>query len=185
MATQRERAGLTYDDYRQLPDDRNRYELFEGELQVTPAPGTIHQIVVSKLFLALGPHVRRRRLGLVLVAPCDVLLSATTVVQPDLLFVAGERREIVLPAYVKGPPDLVVEVVSPLTARRDFGEKRELYARFGVPFYWLVDPQSLEANADALQDGVYRRVASARADETFSAPPFPELRRRLGEVWTW
>ncbi|MBI4492074.1 MAG: Uma2 family endonuclease [Chloroflexi bacterium] len=91
VATQPERVILTYADYVQLPDDGKRYELLEGELEVTPVPSTGHQSVVLNLAVRLDRHVRQQRLGKVLIAPCDVLLSEIMVVQPDLLFVARER----------------------------------------------------------------------------------------------
>ena len=174
---------LTYDDLLHMPDDRNRYELFEGVLEVTPAPGTGHQIAVLNLAVLLAGHVRRRRLGKVFVAPCDVLLSNTSVVEPDLFFVAREGRAAILPRYVQGPPDLVVEVLSPSTAQRDQGAKRQLYAAFGVPHYWVLDPQARQVTAYVLESGEYRQTAVARGDEQLAAPPFPDLVIPLAELW--
>lgn len=183
MATHPERTSLTYADYRQLPDDRQRYELLEGELAVTPAPGTGHQIVVSNVQFLLESHVRRYRLGKVLAAPCDVLLSNSVVVQPDLLFISSERLSIIRPHYVRGAPDLVVEVISPGTTRRDRQVKARIYARYGVPHYWLLDPRRQEAVAHVLAEGVYQQAAAAGAKESFAAPPVPELAISLAALW--
>ena len=183
MATQPERVILTYEDYAELPADRNRYELIEGELQVTTAPNTAHQRALKNLAYLIEGHVRAHRLGLVLFAPCDVLLSDITVVQPDLLFVAREREAIVEHRYVRGAPDLVVEVLSPTTARTDRETKRQLYARYAVPNYWLIDPQNRAATAYVLESGTYRRLAYARGDQPFAAPPFPDLTIPLTELW--
>jgi Uma2 family endonuclease len=183
MLRDRQRVVWTYADYCELPDDRNRYEILEGELVVNPAPNTGHQRAVGGLYLFLRNHVRRSRLGEVFLAPYDVLLSDTTVVQPDLLFVARERLAIVLPAHVVGPPDLVIEVLSPSTANRDQGLKRDLYARFGVPHYWLADPVGRELAGFDLHGGTYRQVAAARDEELFTASPFPDLQIPLAEVW--
>src|SRR5882724_4998757 len=103
-------AGLTYEDYQQLPEgDSVRYEILDGELAVTPAPLTRHQRVSRNLLRILDAHVGEGRLGEMLYAPIDVILSDTSVVQPDLLFVAKGRAAIVSPRAIEGPPDLMVE----------------------------------------------------------------------------
>ena len=89
------RVVLTYREYATLPDDGRRYEIHDGELSVTPAPGTRHQIVSSNLYDIVRRHVKSRDLGLVLYAPLDVILSDTTVVQPDIVFVANDRQSLV------------------------------------------------------------------------------------------
>ena len=183
MASQPERVILTYDDIAQLPTDRHRYELFEGELQVTAAPNTAHQTIVTNLATTLNVHVRRNRLGRVFIAPYDVLLSDITVVEPDLLFVSRERQSIIRPSYIRGVPDLVVEVLSPSNPQTDRQVKRQLYARHGVPYYWLLDPDQREFIAYALESGAYRQVAVAHENATVSAPPLTDLAIPLAEVW--
>ena len=183
MASQPERVVLTYQDLLQLPNDRNRYELFDGELQVTAAPNIAHQTASINLSSLLHNYVRANHLGLVLSAPCDVHFTETSVVEPDLLFVSAERSEIILPQYIAGAPDLVVEILSPSTALADRQVKRQLYARYGVAFYWLLDVERQEFLAYSLADGLYREVARGKETETVSAPPFPDLAIALGEVW--
>jgi len=185
MATEPERVILTYEDLIELPNDRNRYELFEGELQVTAAPNVSHQTAVTNLTTILVNHVRAGRLGWVFTAPCDVLLSNVSVVEPDLLFVARERRAILVPQHVRGAPDLVVEVLSPSTAQTDRHTKRQLYARYGVANYWHLDPDRWEFVAEALEAGIYRQVAVGRESQTIIAPPFPDLEIPLAQVWGW
>lgn len=122
-------------------------------------------------------------LGTVLAAPCDVVLSNTSIVQPALIFITQARSAIITPANIQGAPDLVVEVVSPSTTRTDQETKRDLYAKFGVRFYWVFEPLEAWARAYALgDDGRYRRVAEAHDRETFAAPPFADLAIPLGEV---
>jgi Uma2 family endonuclease len=183
MATQPRRIVLTYEDYAALPDDRNRYELFEGELQVSPSPGARHQDVVLGLGALLRQHVRQHGLGRVFVAPLDVLLSNITVVQPDVLFVSTVRLALVEEPFVRGAPDLVVEVISPTSGRADRGVKQQLYARHGVAHYWLIDPEQRQATAFRLAEGAYEQVASAGGRERFSAPPFADLAIDLAELW--
>ena len=129
---------FTYADYRNTPNDK-RYELLDGDLVMTPAPGTAHQRVLRKLTIQLGLSVERTNVGEVFVAPFDVVLSDTDVVQPDLLFVSNERSHIITDENIQGAPDLVVEILSPSTAERDRTYKRALYAKYGVGEYWLVD----------------------------------------------
>lgn len=130
---------LTYDDYRRLPS-RPRYELIEGDLSMPPSPNTVHQRVTLRLAMALSSWVGEHKLGEVFVAPYDVVLGSRTVLQPDVVFVSSARMSIVTPANVQGVPDLVVEVLSPHDEDRDQIVKRDVYAKYGVGEYWVVDP---------------------------------------------
>ena len=132
---------LTYRDILALPDDLLRHELIDGEHIVSPAPGTRHQVVVVNLAAHLHAFLRQHRLGLVLVAPFDVLLSEHDMVEPDLIYLSEDRKRLQLNAKrLVGPPDLAVEVLSPSTRRLDETRKLRLYERFGVSEYWLIDP---------------------------------------------
>ncbi len=184
MATQPERVILTYDDLVQMPEDRNRYELYEGELEVTAAPIPRHQVVVLNLASTLLIHARERGLGTIFTSPIDVRLSDITVVQPDILFVAKGREDIIGDRYISGPPDLVVEVLSPSTASRDRHAKRQIYARHAVPHFWTIDPDNRIVEASDLVDGSYRISARATGSETLSSEPFPELSISLAEIWS-
>jgi len=124
-----------------MPDDRNRYETIAGELFVTPAPSLRHQAVLARLHLVIGAYVERHRLGHVWFAPLDVVYGPMTLVEPDLLFVAAARRDVLTEQEVTAAPDLVVEVLSPSTARTDRGRKRALYQETGVREYWIVDAE--------------------------------------------
>lgn len=133
-------AGWTYAKYLEL-DDETRYEIIDGELLATPAPGIRHQDVIRELGVRLAQFVGERGSGKVLFAPTDVVLGEAQVVQPDILFIRTERiREIVDEQAVHGAPDLVVEVLSPSSLQRDRHQKRDLYRRAGVPEFWIVDP---------------------------------------------
>jgi Uma2 family endonuclease len=173
---------LTYDDYRRLPDDGRRYEILDGEIYVTPAPGTSHQRTSRDLGFLLHDHVRRRGLGEILIAPIDVILDRSTVVQPDLLFVAASRSAMITERGVEGPPDLVVEILSPGSDDRDRGAKRQLYARFGVAHYWLVDPVARTLSELRLEGAAYRLVATHTGSARVRSPLFPDLEIDLGEV---
>jgi len=140
-----ERKHWTFADLAQF-DESERYEIHDGQLiSMAPAPDFHHQEISANLHLLLSGFIRPRQLGKLVYAPADVVLSEDNVVQPDLLFVAKENIEIIQ-KQVHGTPDLVVEILSPSTFRYDRQKKLELYARFGVKEYWIVDPanRSLE-----------------------------------------
>ena len=152
----------TYDEFARLPDDGNRYEVIGGELYVTPAPRTAHQEVVMRLSELVGPFVRRNRLGRMLPG-VDVLFGEGDYLEPDIVFVRRGRTELVRPRGVEGPPDLVIEILSDTTAGRDRGIKRERYARFGVPEYWVVDASAgqieiYRPNEDPLHPRIEREI---------------------------
>ncbi len=166
---------LTYRDYAALPDDGRRYEIHDGELSVTPAPNTAHQRVSRELLVLLDRHVKARRLGEVFPAPFDVILDDSTIVQPDLLFVATDRARLVSSRGIEGGPTLVVEIVSPTTAQIDLVRKRPLYARHGVPHYWIVDPDALAVDAYVLGPAGYTLAVRATGTDPVSPPPFEGL----------
>ncbi len=153
-------TGLTYEDLRAFPDDRLRRELIGGELIVTPAPSTRHQDAVTCLTIELGLYARAHG-GKVFPAPTDVFLSERDVVEPDVLFVTKPHVARVELPFVRGAPDVVVEVSSPSTRRLELVRKRELYERFGVLEYWYVD-----LDADRIE--LYRLSDTGR----YGAPTF-------------
>jgi Uma2 family endonuclease len=173
---------FTYSDYLLLPEDK-RYELIDGELYLTPAPGTSHQRISRNLGFLLHAHVTERDVGEVLAAPCDVVLSETDVVQPDLLFVARERLEIIEEKYVSAAPDLVVEILSPSTAERDRTIKAKLYSRAGVRELWLASPeaQTVEVLVSA-PEGWTTHALYARS-QILRSPMFPHLELPLERVF--
>lgn len=160
---------LTRADLKDLPDDGHRYELVDGVLIVSPGPQLPHQDVVGNLFLLLRaacpPHLK------VVLAPFVVALADDTEVQPDLL--VAERTQFTR-KELPGPPLLAIEVLSPSTRRIDLFLKRDRFQTAGVPFYWLVDPDTPSIIVLELVDGAYAEVA--RAEGTLAADvtrPYP------------
>ncbi len=149
----------TIDDIRAMPHTENRYETIAGELFVTSAPGGRHQAVLGELHGLLAKYVKRHALGQVWPAPRDVVFGPMTLVQPDLLFVRSHHRDRVTEREIAGPPDLVVEIVSPSTSRTDRGRKRELYRQTGVREYWVVDAgrQLVEVSRPGIMAAEVRR----------------------------
>lgn len=151
----------TVDDYLALPDDGHRYELIAGEIVMSPSPTTKHQRVIARLTTRLHAFVESRRLGEVFFAPLDVQISRYSVVQPDVTVVLAGRSAIVSDDRINGAPDLVVEVISPSSRKRDLRDKANLYMHAGVPEYWIVDPESEAITVYVLSGGGYLPSVSA------------------------
>jgi Uma2 family endonuclease len=174
---------LTYRDWLCLPDDGSRYEILDGEILMTPAPSVRHQVISSRLHSRLGPFLETSGAGSLFAAPTGVRLSDDVVVQPDLLVVLAEHRSRIAEQVIDGPPDVVAEILSPGTARRDLVAKRELYARFGVPEYWIVDSEGSNTEVLVLERGAYTRFGLFRRHETLRSSLLPELSVPLAEVF--
>ena len=177
------RAILTYADYTALPDDGRRYELFEGELSVTPAPGTRHQVVTGNLFVTVRQHVLAKGLGTVLISPLDCILSDTSVVEPDIVFVDAQHASRVSERGIEGAPTLAVEVLSPSSERTDRGRKLDLYARHGIGHYWIVDPVGRTIDGYVLEASAYRVAARLAGEKPAALPPFDDLVLDPVELW--
>lgn len=152
------RVKLTYDDFVHFPDDGRRHELIDGEHYVTPSPNTRHQRIVRRLTGALLAHLERHSTGELFFAPYDVVFTPYDVVEPDLLYVSNERASHFITEKHALGADLVVEIGSAGTRRRDQTVKLQLYERAGVLEYWFIDPDE-----DIIR--VYRR-----SGERFGAP---------------
>jgi Uma2 family endonuclease len=180
MAT---RIVLTYADYAAIPNDGKRYELHEGELSVTPAPSPQRQQVIGNLYLRLRLHVDAEGLGQVLLSPIDCIISDTTVVQPDIVYLEASRLTVISRRGVEGPPTLVVEVLSPSTLQIDRSVKGQLYAKHGVPYYWIVDAEARTVEAFELGGQGYRPAGVLQGQRPAALPPFPGLTLDPSAVW--
>lgn len=177
------RVILTYKDYEALPNDGRRYEIHEGELSVTPAPTPDHQRTSRSLFRLLDPHVRAHGLGELFYAPIDVILSDITIVQPDLVYVEARRLASITSRGIEGPPTLIVQVLSPSTARIDRTTNLQLFARHGVPYYWIVDPEARVIEAYVLREGTYDLALRASGSNPVPLPPFDDLPIIPDSIW--
>jgi Uma2 family endonuclease len=172
---------VTYDDYAAMPDDGNRYEIIDGVLEMmSPGPMTVHQGVSGELFLFLQSC---RSEYVMFLAPFDVILSRTTVLQPDILMIHRSRIEIVKPHGVEGAPDLVVEILSPSTRKRDKVVKAAAYAKHRVPEYWLVDPEARTLEQYRLDGERYELAQTYEEEDRVSSDKLPCVFFMLGEVF--
>ncbi len=165
---------VTYDELCSWPDDGKLYQIFDGEVVMTPAPLRPHQEMLRRLvldFSAAAPPDAH-----VFFAPFDVVLAPTVVLQPDLLVILSHNAAV-LQEVVRGAPDLVVEVLSPSTADWDRRRKKQLYARHGVPEYWIVDgpAEALEIHRLDAGAALYRRAELLHPGDRATSPLLPAL----------
>ena len=173
IATETRRC--TVEVYRKLPPDDWRYQLIGGEIVMSPPPSFFQQIIVQNLSDLLSPYVRKSGLGWVRFAPLDFYLDDHNVFQPDILFISRERQAIIQPNGVNSAPDLVVEGLSPHTARYDLNAKRAAYARSGVRELWLVYPEAKQIEVFGLQENSDTPTATHSLGAVVLSTPFPEL----------
>jgi Uma2 family endonuclease len=173
------KSKLDYDDYCAIPPDRNRYELIEGEVYVTPAPSPLHQRLVLRLADALQPHFSPPAEAFV--SPIDVILTAHDVVQPDVVVVANPAQ--ISRRGIEGPPLLVVEILSPNTTVYDRTTKSRRYAALGIEHYWIVAPETQQLECYRRDGSSFRPLASAGPSATLTHPDFPGLQLALTPLW--
>ena len=167
---------ITWQDVQQLPDDGHRHEAIAGELYVTPAPSVRHQRISARLERALYSLIQDADLGEVLHAPVGVEFAATGEgVQPDIVVIATARSSIIDRDWIRGAPDIVVEILSPTTQRRDRGIKLKLYGSQGVAEYWIVDP-------DARAVEVWRFEGESRCERFTETLPVRLAGETVGEI---
>ena len=168
VSTTIEKRKFTYEDYLKTPDEE-RYELIGGELLMTPAPVPKHQRISRKIEFLLEKFVTENDLGEVFDAPCDVHLDDENVVQPDILFIAKNRMNIIGEKNVQGAPDLTIEILSKSTAYRDLIQKKKLYSKFGVKEFWIVIPDEEAIEVYILKDSAYLLDRSYSKNETLES----------------
>jgi Uma2 family endonuclease len=177
------RRRLTLEDYNALPDDAD-YEIIDGVLYVAPRARPSHQMVQAELIAELRSHVRPRGLGRVVPDADLVVDEHGTYVSPDIMYFSADKMAQIDPdQQIRVVPDLIVEILSPSTARRDLVTKMNAYARIGVPHYWIVDrgqPGVLECVLGA--NGKYQE-REVEADQPFRPALFPDLEIDLAQVF--
>ncbi|MEM9453136.1 MAG: Uma2 family endonuclease [Myxococcota bacterium] len=174
---------LTYNDWLELPHEQYLYELIDGELLVSTTPSIKHQRICPEIQVELVNHARRHGEGEVFQAPTGVRLSDNDVVEPDLIVVMPNSSATIGAQAIEGAPDLVVEVLSPGTAHRDLGRKRELYERAGVREYWIVDPESRSIEVLGMRNGAYIQVGLHKVGDILSSRVLPLFELEITDLF--
>ena len=179
------KARYTYEDYLNTPEGE-RYELLDGELILVASPNMAHQGNQARLGSRMFIFSEDSDLGRVFFSPTDVVLSdgsGTEVVQPDILFISKGREGIITDSNVRGAPDLVVEILSPSSSSRDWKYKRNLYAKYGVREYWIVDPANRIVSVMLLRDGVLEIAGAYVEGDTLTATALEGFEVRVSEIF--
>ncbi|MBN2543903.1 Uma2 family endonuclease [bacterium] len=156
VAVKYKKSNAACTDLWDTPDDGNRYEIIEGELIMTPPPNLLHQEILGNIYEILSAFVKGNRLGKVYFSPVGVVLSEENQVQPDLVFISKENQDLLSERGIEGAPDLIIEIISPSTASYDKGIKKNLYERYGVKEYIIIDPYEATLERYVLTDEKYR-----------------------------
>ncbi|WP_010531735.1 Uma2 family endonuclease [Lentibacillus jeotgali] len=171
---------LTYDDYASI-DDGNRYELVDGQLELmSPAPSVTHQLISAQMQKRITESCESDYI--ILDAPIDVILADNEVRQPDLVLIHRKRLNILRNRGVIGPPDLVVEILSPSTLKRDKIDKLNMYANFRIPEYWIVEPKTGILEQYSLHDAQYTLIDVFQEDEHVTSPGIPCISFTMADI---
>ena len=177
---------LTYDDFVLFPDDGKRHELIDGEHYVTASPNTRHQQILGNLHWLIRSYLEPHPIGRVLFAPYDIVFSQFDVVEPDLLYLSHARAaEVITKLHGRGAPELVVEIASPGTRKRDETIKRRLYERGGVSEYWMIDPEIDAVRIYSRGPTGYARAVELwrEAGDVLTTPLLPGLELRVADIF--
>ncbi len=168
---------VTYAEYKALDvDDNYLYELLDGELVQKAVPSPRHQKVLAELYDVVKAHVKANQLGTVLFAPVDVFLNEYNAPQPDLVFVSKARESLITNDGIMGAPDLVVEIISPSSLRRDRFDKMRIFKRFALPEVWLIDPANRSVEVYTLAETEYDLFSFAAETGEVTSKALPELK---------
>jgi len=165
----------TYNHYAALPDDGKRYEVVNGVLYMSPSPNWPHQEIAGAFYRHLYSYVESHGIGGAFIAPLDVQLGPKDVFQPDVVVLLKTSREKLKKRHIVGPPDLVVEVVSPGSETHDRYRKIAAYARGGVPEYWIADPGSRTVEVLSLVGSEYQSLGVYEGKATLPSLIVPGL----------
>jgi|SRR3954447_17350150 len=182
MALTKPTGSWTYEDLFDLPDEGKRYEIIEGALYEMPSPTLVHAVVMRNLVLLLSQIVARLG-GEFFFAPLDVFFPGANPVQPDIIVLLPRGEAHLIERGVEGPPDLLIEVLSPSNRNHDVLTKRALYGNAGVREYWLVDPEARTLTMLTLdRDALHLAVTAAGSDRPVS-PILSELPFAVAEIF--
>ena len=169
------RPRISFADLERAPEDGRRYELYDGEVFVVPAPLPRHQ-VVQHLIADMLRDFAAEHGGFAVASPIDIVFSDYDVLQPDVVFFSPARAHLVdLDRVIRNPPDLCVEVLSPTTQDRDRGPKMQMFARFGVPEYWIVDSRLRRIEVYRLEREAYALLVDLTGEGVVESPTIAGL----------
>jgi Uma2 family endonuclease len=183
MSRPKAKRTWTYDEFAAESAETNLpTELWDGEIIMSAAPRPLHQRITARTWRFLEAYVLERKLGEIFISPIDVVFGASKVVQPDVVFVSNGQKSIVESTCICGVPELLVEVISAGTWRRDRVDKKALYEQFGVAEYWIIDPDSRLIEVFTLTKGTYQLHARGVGAEKVSSKLLAGLRVSFAQL---
>jgi len=174
---------MTSAEFFQLPAGPPYFQLIDGDLYMSPSPRRYHQQLSMRLSLLLGGFIEDHNLGELYAAPSDVALANDIVLEPDLYFVSHERAGILTDQGATGAPDLVIEILSPSTAKMDLGRKREIYATAGVREMWIIAPETRTVEIHRFAENPGESALLLQAGDFIESPIFPGLKAPVAGVF--
>jgi Uma2 family endonuclease len=174
---------MTVKEFYELPEGPPYFQLIDGDLYMSPSPRRYHQQISMFLSGVLFPFIEEHRLGELYAAPSDVTLANDVILNPDLYFVSRERAHILTDKGANGAPDLVIEILSPSTAKLDVGRKREIYAESGVREMWVIAPETRTVEVHRFAENREQPVAILSIGETLASPVLPGLALPIADVF--
>jgi len=174
---------FTYDDIVEFGQEGDHWEICDGELIVSPPLNVKHQVVSSNLHRILSNFVHQNRLGILVSAPVGVYFDIKTFFEPDLVFVSNANRNRIKENYIEGAPDLIVEIISPSSVKRDRGFKFKRFALEGVQEYWIVDPINEMVEIYELTISGFQLVDRYSNDRQAQSKILQDFQFKVSEIW--
>ncbi len=174
---------LTIENWELIPDDRNVHEIIEGEHYITSPPLIIHQKISRNIEFIFTLFFRKKPVGEILYSPVGVVFSEINVVEPDLLYISKENSHIIKKDYIRGVPNLIIEILSPNNRQHDLIMKKHLYEKFGVKEYWIIDPDDESVMIYKSRKGKYDRGKRYIEDDIITTPLIKGLEVPLKEIF--
>lgn len=166
-----------------MPDDGRRYEVLNGSLYMAPAPNRTHQRISRNLCRIIYDYLHRHKIGEAYDAPFDVYFDSLNVVQPDLVYVSNAQKDVLVAEGVRGTPDLVVEILSPGTTKRDLRDKLDLYVKSGVREIWIISPTDRSVRVYLPHEFKSEPARVLSESEVLKSPFFPGLAIPCEEIF--
>lgn len=178
-----EKKKYTEKDY-QLLEEGAPFQLINGELIMSPAPTSYHQILSARLFKAIDSFLEKHNdQGICLYSPIDVVFDDANIFQPDLIYISADRKSDLLQARIMGAPDLVIEILSPSTAYYDLRQKKDFYEQYGVKEYLIIDPIKKDAELHVLDNEEFVLKQKAPQNGFISLTTLPGLQIDLQKLF--
>ena len=183
MLTVEEKKKYTVEDY-MLLEEGAPFQLINYDLVMSPSRIPLHQLVSARIFSAISDFLKNKNdNGFFVYAPMDVKFDDGNVLQPDILYITEDRKADMLKNCVEGAPDLVIEILSPSNAYYDLRQKKDIYEKYGVKEYIIVDPLVQSAELYALKDGSYYVDQKAGNTGSLHSLVLPGMALNLNDIF--